>query len=104
MSVSIACYRPKSDKNAEVERLAREHASILRDQQLATDRCPIIVRAKDGTIVEIFEWSSPEAIDRAHGNPQVLELWGRFSDACDYVKLSDLPESHDLFANFEPVN
>ena len=103
-SISIACYRPKPGKTEELEAIVRGHVPILRDAGLVTDRKPIIGRAKDGTIVEMFEWSSAEAIEKAHGNPEVLKLWGSFSEACEYVKLADLAESLDLFANFESVN
>jgi hypothetical protein len=32
------------------------------------------MRAQDGTIVEIFEWISQEAISGAHTNPAVIGL------------------------------
>lgn len=102
--LSIACYRPKPGKEGDLEQLTREHVAILRDQRLVTDRKPILGRAKDGTIVEVFEWRSQEAIDSAHGNAEVLKLWGRYSEACDYVKLADVAESRDLFASLEPID
>jgi len=39
------------------------------------------MRTADGTIVEIFEWVSLEAIAGAHENPAVLDLWKRFQAA-----------------------
>ena len=102
--ISIACYRPKPGKSAELEALAREHVPILRALGLATGRDPIISRAKDGTIVEVFEWESGDALNRAHTDPEVAKLWERYGEACEYVRLSDLAESDDLFAGFEPLN
>jgi hypothetical protein len=102
--ISVACYRPKPGKTAELEALASEHVPILQSRGLATERQPIIGRAKDGTIVEIFEWSSADAINRAHSDPEVQKLWEHYGAACDYVKLSDLAESSDLFAGFEALN
>ena len=102
--ISIACYRPKPGKTADLESLAREHVPILRSRGLASAREPIIGRAKDGTIVEVFEWSSADAIDRDHSDPEVQKLWERYGAACDYVKLSDLAESGDLFAGYEPLD
>ena len=49
---------------------------------LVTDRPPYAMRAADGTIVEVFEWKSEEAIAGAHGNPQVQAMWGRYAEAC----------------------
>jgi hypothetical protein len=102
--VVIACYRPKPGKDAEVEVLAREHVPILRGEGLVTDRVPIIARAADGTIVEVFEWTSQEAIDNAHENAEVLKLWKRYGDVCDYVKVVDLDEASQMWAMFTPVN
>jgi hypothetical protein len=62
------------------------------------------MRSKDGTILELFEWRSQEAIDAAHRNATVKELWDRFGEACDFVKLSALAEAGDLFANFAPFD
>jgi hypothetical protein len=62
-----------------------------------------VLRAKDGALVEIFEWCSAEAIERAHGNPAVQALWSRFGACCDYVPLASLPEAQQLFSPFELV-
>ena len=102
--VVIACYRPKPGKNAELETLTREHVPILRAEALVTDRLPIAMRAKDGSIVEVFEWTSSAAIEAAHKNPAVQALWERYAVVCDYVKFTDLAESSDLFAGFTPLD
>jgi hypothetical protein len=59
------------------------------------------MQAADGTIVEVFEWRSAEAIQAAHANPAVQALWGEFGQACDYVPLSSLAEAHQMFAELE---
>lgn len=102
--ISIACYRAKPGKSAELEALASEHVPFLRSRGFASGRQPIIGRAKDGTIVEVFEWSSSDAINRAHSDTELQKLWERYGAVCDYVKLTDLAESSDLFAGFEPLN
>jgi quinol monooxygenase YgiN len=102
--VSIACYRPKRGKKSALEQLMREHVKTLRRESLATRRTPIIVRAKDGTVLEIFEWKSHKAIDKAHHNRAVLAMWERFNAACDYVKVSDVAESRDQWASFAPLD
>lgn len=100
----VACYRPKPGKDAELEELTREHVDILRTQGLATDRRPIVGRSQDGTVVEVFEWTSQDAIDRAHENPEVLKLWQRYGEVGDYVKLADVAESSQMWASFVPLN
>ncbi len=82
----------------------REHVRTLRREKLATKRVPIIVHAKDGTVLEVFEWISHRAIDAAHKNRAILAMWERFNAACEYVKVSDVPESHDQWASFAPLD
>jgi len=99
----IVAYRPKPGKAEALLQLTREHVAILRGEGLATERPVQAMRAKDGTIVEVFEWTSQSAIDSAHTNAAVGELWGRYSEACDYVPLKELKEAGDMFAAFEPI-
>ncbi|MFO0809951.1 MAG: hypothetical protein U0746_15120 [Gemmataceae bacterium] len=101
--VVIVAYRPKPGKDAELLALVKDHLPTLRSEWLVTDRPGFALRAKDGTLVEVFEWVSEEAIAGAHTNPVVTALWAKFNDACDYVTLGSLPEAQDLFAEFEPV-
>ena len=100
----IVAYRPKPGKEQRLLELTREHVPILRRQGLATDRPPYAMRAADGTVIEVFEWKSSEAIASAHENPEVLAMWARYAEACDYVKLAEIKECSDLFAGFEPLN
>jgi quinol monooxygenase YgiN len=99
----IAAYHPKPGKEAELLQLLREHMPILRAQGLITDRLPVVMRSRGGTVLEVFEWRSQEAIDAAHQNPVVQQMWERFGQVCDYRKLSDLAEAAEMFPNFEAV-
>jgi hypothetical protein len=76
--------------------------STLRKEDLVTDRAPIITCARDGAIIEVAEWKSPEAIDAAHKNPNVLAMWDKFFAICDCVPLKTLAEAEEMFAGFEP--
>ena len=100
----IASYRPKQGKEQELLPLVRDHVPRLRKEGLVTERRPLVLRAKDGTLLEIFEWVSKEAVDKAHTNPAVLKMWEEFGAVCDYEKLANLAESQDLFAHFEAVD
>ena len=101
--ICIVAYRPKPGKDQEILALVRERVPTLRKEGLVTDRKPAIMRAKDGTIVEVSEWKSREAIDAAHKNPIVLAMWEKFFAVCDCVPLNTLAEASDMFAGFEPV-
>ena len=54
----------------------------------------MIMEAEDGTIVEVFEWKSKQAIDAAHTNPRVLEMWEEYAAVCDYVPGVDHQRGH----------
>src|SRR4051794_30849266 len=101
--VVIVAYRPKAGHEAELLELVRGRVPALRTDGLVTDRIPVIMRAKDGTIIEVSEWKSHEAIEAAHRNPQVLAMWDKFFAVCDCVPLKDVPESETMFAGFQPI-
>ena len=102
-SISVACYKPKPGCEEALTELVRNHLPPLREQGLVTDRASIVMRTADGTIVEVFEWKSPEAIARAHTNPVVQELWKQFAAVCSYEIPASLTEFQNLFAHFEAV-
>lgn len=101
-TIVVVAYKPKPGKQADLLQLTREHVPLLRAEGLATDRAVIVCQAKDGTIVEVFEWAVGGA-ERAHTNPAVLQLWERYAAACDFVPLASLPESSTMFASFTPL-
>ena len=102
--VVIVAYRPKPGKADVLLSEVRDHSHLLRSEGLATDRHAIIMRARNGTILEVFEWASPAAIEEAHENARVQAMWARFDTLCDYTPLNTLNESADLFAEFESVD
>lgn len=99
----IACYRPRPGQEAELQALVRSHLPTLQHLGLATDRAPYALRAADGTVVEVFEWASASAMAAAHEHPEVQRMWAEFGAACTYVKLSDVAEAQNLFAEFTPL-
>jgi quinol monooxygenase YgiN len=102
-SCVIVAFRPKPGKEHELLELVRSRVPTLRKEGLVTDRVPTIVCSRDGTIVEVSEWKSQEAIDAAHRNPNVLAMWDKFFAVCECVPLNTLPEAADMFAGFAPV-
>jgi hypothetical protein len=81
----------------------KTHVPRLRAAGLATARESIVMKAKDGTVIEVFEWESKEAIESAHTNPVVQAMWKEYSDVCDYVPLGSLDETKQMFADFEAL-
>ena len=100
----IACYKPKPGKEDVLLDLMKTHLPILRAEGLVEDRPSLCGRARDGTIVEVFEWVSQAAIDSAHENPKVLAMWGDYAEACDYIAIGDVAGAKDLFTPLEPID
>ncbi|MEP7014705.1 MAG: antibiotic biosynthesis monooxygenase family protein [Verrucomicrobiota bacterium] len=100
----IVAYRPKPGKESELLELVRNRVPTLHKEGLVTGRVPTIMRARDGTIIEVSEWKSREAIDAAHKNPNVLAMWNKFFAICDCIPLKQLLEAEEMFAGFEPVS
>ena len=102
--IVIVGYRPKPGQQDALRALMREHVPRLRAEGLATERAPILMEAVDGTIVEVFEWVSQEAIDAAHTNPAVLAMWSEYEQVCTYVPIATVPEASQLFSGFAPLD
>ena len=102
-TIVVVAYKPKPGKEADLLQLTREHVPLLRAEGLATDRPVTACLAKDGTVVEVFEWEAGGA-ERAHSNPVVRQLWERYGAACDIVPLASLGESSTMFASFSPLD
>ena len=101
--IVIVAYRPKPGHEQELLEIVRDRVPTLRTERLVTDRVPVIMRAKDGTIIEVSEWKSQEAIEAAHRNPRVLAMWDKFFAICECVPLKTVPEAETMFAGFEPM-
>jgi hypothetical protein len=97
----LAVYRPKPGKEAALEVEIVDHVPLLRRLGLATDHRSTALRASDGTVIEHFEWVDRAAIDAAHAHPDVLAMWSRYDDCCEYGALADLPNATTMFAEFE---
>jgi hypothetical protein len=100
----IVAYIPKPGKEEALLALVRKHQDVLAAEKLVTDRPAAVMRAADGTILEVFEWRSADSVQQAHSNPAVGALWAEFGEACDYRRLADLKEASDMFAEFDSVD
>lgn len=99
----IAAYRPKAGQADALLALVRNHVPALRALGYATDRPHIVMRGQEGVVIEVFEWRTGGSGD-AHTDPDVLDLWSRFAEVCNYAPLATLTEAEDLFATFTPVD
>ena len=104
-AIVLALYRPKEGKEAALLDLLRGHVPLLRKEGLATDRPVLLLKSReDGTLIEIFEWTSSAAADQAHSNPRVREVWSAMGEVADFGPLSQLAETARPFPHFDPLD
>ena len=101
--IVFALYRPHQGKDAALRALIAQHLPTLRKLALITDRPPLLMRAKDGTYIEVFEWRTAESAGRAHEHPEVAQVWGAMGEIADFSTLGSLEEAGGPFPHFEPV-
>lgn len=101
--IVIVAYKPKDSKEKELRAFLKKHVPILRKEDLVTDREPVVMRSANGTYIEVFEWKSAQAIEDAHTNKAVLEMWEEFEKCGTYEQLTTLEEAHHMFAEFDAV-
>jgi quinol monooxygenase YgiN len=97
----VAVYKPHPGKEAELLELVKRHVPALRREGLATDHPVLLLKASDGSILEIASWQSEDSARSAHANPQVMVLWNAFAACCDFQPLKNLAEAQKEFAHFE---
>ena len=101
--VVFALYRPRDGKDEEFRSVLGLHIPTLRRLGLITDRAEILVKSRNGTYIEIFEWSTPEAAGQAHQHPEVAKVWEAMGQVADLPTLESLDEAKARFPNFAPV-
>jgi hypothetical protein len=102
--VVLALYKPHPGKDAELIQILKNHIPTLRRLELATDRPVVLVQTKNGSFLEIFEWSTAEAADLAHHHPEVAKVWEAIGKVADFTTLESLEEIKQPFPHFKPIN
>jgi hypothetical protein len=85
---SIARYRVKPERVDEFLHVIDGHWATLRELELVTDREPEVYlgdeRETSGPlVVEVFDWTGPDASSRAHTHPRVSEVWEAMGPLCE---------------------
>jgi hypothetical protein len=100
----IAAYRARTGCEDRLLALLRSHYPVLRRLGLVTEQAAILLKsAHEQVYVEIFEWSSQEAIGIAHQSAEVNALWAELNEIGDYISLASLKECSKPFAKFAHV-
>jgi len=101
--IVIVAYRPRSGREKALDSLMRRHHGRLRSDGLVIDRPPMLMRAADGTLVEIFEWSAADPATAPSTDARVQQMWSELAEIADAVALRDLPEAAQFGAGFDSL-
>jgi hypothetical protein len=102
--LSIASYKPKPGKEDDLMKLVEKHLPKLRELEFVTDRQNYVARSQDGTIIEVFEWTSMSAVGAAHQHPAISDIWEKMSLVADFFPVNALDELKSPFGDFKMLN
>ncbi len=101
--LAFASYKPKQGKEEALMDLVKKHLPKLRELGLATDRHNYVAKSSDGRIVEVFEWTSGNAVNAAHQHPAISDIWEKMTLVADFLPMNSLPEGNEPFVSFEMI-
>ena len=101
--LSFSSYKPKQGQDAALLELVKRHLPTLRELGLATEQSNYVAKSADGRIIEVFEWSSANAVNAAHQHPAISEIWEKMALVADFLPMNSLPEGNEPFASFEMI-
>ena len=106
--IVIAAYRARSGQRQSLLDIIKLKRKFMLSAGYYTAREHIIMKSsKDGDLImEVLEWTSQNAIDEAHANPEVLKIWNKMDEICTEVgsTLDSFPEASSPFPGFDPLN
>ena len=102
--IVFAVYKPRAGGDGALRKLMAEHVPTLRRLELVTDRAPVCVQSSNGAYIEVFEWVSDEAAERAHDHPDVARIWEAMEKVAEFKSLASLPEAAKAFSHYEPIS
>jgi hypothetical protein len=102
--MALATYKPKAGNEEALMKLVEKHLPTLRELGLASDKPSYLAKAKDGSIIEVFEWTTMEAIRAAHEHPAIADIWEKMTLIADFPPLNSLPEANRPFPGFEIIS
>jgi len=102
--LAIATYKPKPGNEDAFMQLIEKHLPALRELGLATDKESYLAKAKDGAIIEVFEWTSINAVRAAHQHPAISAIWEKMIMIGEFPPLATLEETQRAFPGFAIIN
>src|SRR6476619_475689 len=101
--LALAAYRPRPARADDFLVIVNDELALLRRRGHVTDRRAPVVRAPKGELLVVIEWSTNHAVDDAHADPEVLEVWDRKAELAEYIEPAALSGSDIPFARWPVI-
>ncbi|HEX5170271.1 MAG TPA: hypothetical protein VFW11_13930 [Cyclobacteriaceae bacterium] len=101
--IGFVLYHPRKGKEDELVSMIQTHFPFLRREGFITERKVVGMKAKDGSIMVVFEWMTSDAIDEASTHSGIQKLWTQVSKISDFGKPGTVKELHQVFPDFEAL-
>jgi len=102
--IAIIAYKPLPGFDSGFKEVLKEHTLALKEEGFITNKDVYQMQSLDGTVIEVFEWVSESSKKEAHEHPRIMEIWNRFYEYAEMVKLMDVMECHEPFASFMKID
>jgi hypothetical protein len=99
--MALATYKPRPGQEAALRQLIDQHLPALRELGLATDREGYLAKTKEGVFIQVFEWTSTNAISAAHEHPAIQHFWEKMILIAEFPPMGALAETQRPFPGFE---
>jgi len=94
-------YRPRPGREEDAVPHFREEVAALRSRGHITNRPAPICRTARGEYLIVIEWATETAVDDAHADEVILEVWRRKEQLVEYLAPADLERSDVPFASYD---
>jgi hypothetical protein len=101
--IALIVYKPRQDHTQDLIDSLLQNIPVMRKLGLVTYREQIVAKAKDGSIVQIFEWVEDDSQEQAMAHPVVQEMWINVSKISDFQKPMAVAEFQETLSMFEVV-
>jgi hypothetical protein len=99
----IIVYKPYKGREQELPPAVKASYLDLRESGYVTSDPPKVMKAKDSSIILIFEWKDEQMIRNAEADPLIQKHWMSLSKLCEFAKPMNLVEFQSPFSEFETI-
>jgi hypothetical protein len=99
--LSLSAYRPRPGRRDDLLPHLRAEIAALRERGHITARPAPICGTPGGAYLVIAGWATETAVDDAHQDDVILEIWRRKEQLVEYIAPADLDRSDVPFASYD---